>query len=212
MSIDPVRLNHAVLFVNDLSRAEQFYVEVFGMVVAAREPRANAAFLRLPRSGNHHDLGLFGVGPAAAPKRRGGIGLYHLAWQVDTIDELEQARAALADAGAYTGESSHGATKSVYGADPDGNEFEIMWMLPREDWGDYENAAPIDHLDLAAELRRWSGVGTAGRILRRLGRRPRPGEHRPRTAMTTGAVFGPAVVATTGTCTSQDLDPFVGRR
>jgi hypothetical protein len=66
MSINPVRLNHAVLFVADLARAEQFYVEVFGMVVAAREPRANAAFLRLPRSGNHHDLGLFGVGPTAA--------------------------------------------------------------------------------------------------------------------------------------------------
>src|SRR5215217_9257138 len=79
MSINPVRLNHAVLFVADLARAEQFYVEVFGMVVAAREPRANAAFLRLPRSGNHHDLGLFGVGEQAPPKRRGGIGLYHLA-------------------------------------------------------------------------------------------------------------------------------------
>jgi catechol-2,3-dioxygenase len=122
-------------------------------------------FLRLPRSGNHHDLGLFGVGPTAPPKRRGAIGLYHLAWQVDTVDELEQARDALINAGAYTGESSHGATKSVYGADPDGNEFEIMWMLPREDWGDYENAAPIEHLDLSAELRRWSGVGTAGRLL-----------------------------------------------
>jgi len=31
--------------------------------------------------------------------------------------------------------SSHGATKSVYGADPDGNEFEVMWMLPRDEWG-----------------------------------------------------------------------------
>jgi catechol-2,3-dioxygenase len=165
MTVSPVRLNHAVLFVADLPRAERFYTEVFGMVVAAREPRANAAFLRLPRSGNHHDLGLFGVGSAAAPKRRGGIGLYHLAWQVDTIDELEQARATLVNAGAYSGESSHGATKSVYGADPDGNEFEIMWMLPREAWGEYENAAPIDHLDLAAEVRQWSGIGTAGRIL-----------------------------------------------
>ena len=164
MSIGPVRLNHAVLFVEDLARAERFYTEVFGMVVAAREPRANAAFLRLPRSGNHHDLGLFGVGPSAPPKRRGGIGLYHLAWQVDTIDELEQARRTLAEAGAYTGESSHGATKSVYGADPDGNEFEIMWMLPRDQWGEYENSAPIDRLDLAAELSRWSGVGTAGTI------------------------------------------------
>ena len=38
-------------------------------------------------------------------------------------DELEQARMTLAELGAFTGESSHGATKSVYGADPDGNEF-----------------------------------------------------------------------------------------
>ena len=165
MSINPVRLNHAVLFVADLAPAEQFYVEVFGMVVAAREPRANAAFLRLPRSGNHHDLGLFGVGPTAPPKRRGAIGLYHLAWQVDTIDELEQSRDALLATGAYTGESSHGATKSVYGADPDGNEFEIMWMLPRDAWGESENAAPVERLDLAAELERWSGMPTAGRIV-----------------------------------------------
>jgi catechol-2,3-dioxygenase len=164
MPVSPVRLNHAVLFVADLERAERFYTEVFGMVVAAREPRANAAFLRLPRSGNHHDLGLFGVGAGAPPKRRGGIGLYHLAWQVDTIDELEQARVTLVNAGAHSGESSHGATKSVYGTDPDGNEFEIMWMLPREAWGEYENAAPIDHLDLAAEVRQWSTVGTAGQI------------------------------------------------
>ena len=163
MPVSPVRLNHAVLFVADLDRAERFYTKVFGMVVAAREPRANAAFLRLPRSGNHHDLGLFGVG-TAAPKRRGGIGLYHLAWQLDTIDELAEARQTLIEAGAYTGESSHGATKSVYGADPDGNEFEIMWMLPRQDWGAYENAAPIERLDLDAELARWSGVRTAGRI------------------------------------------------
>ncbi len=164
MSFSPVRLNHAVLFVADLERSIRFYTEVFGMVVIAREPRANAAFLRLPRSGNHHDLGLFGAGTAAGPKRRGAIGLYHLAWQLDTIDELAEARRALLEAGAYTGESSHGATKSVYGADPDTNEFEIMWMLPRDAWGDYEHAAPIDNLDLAAEVRRWSGVRTAGTI------------------------------------------------
>ena len=164
MAFSPVRLNHAVLFVAHLDRSVRFYAELFGMEVVAREPRANAAFLRLPRSGNHHDLGLFGVGAAAGPKRRGAIGLYHLAWQLDTIDELADARDALIDAAAYTGESSHGATKSVYGADPDGNEFEIMWMLPREDWGIYESVAPIDHLDLQAEIARWSGVRTAGRI------------------------------------------------
>lgn len=164
MTISPVRLNHAVLFVADLDRSLAFYTDVFGMEVVAREPRANAAFLRLPRSGNHHDLGLFGVGTAGGPKRRGAIGLYHLAWQLDTIDEVAVARDALQEAGAFTGQSSHGATKSVYGADPDGNQFEIMWMLPRDAWGAYENTAPVDHLDLAEELARWSGVRTAGEL------------------------------------------------
>ena len=163
-SFSPVRLNHAVLYVADLARSEDFYRKVFGMEVAAREPRANAAFLRLPRSGNHHDLGLFGIGTGAGPKRR-SVGLYHLAWQVDTIDELVAARDVVSAAGAYTGESSHGATKSIYGVDPDDNEFEIMWMLPRDAWGDYVSSAPVDHLDLASELRRWTGVRTAGTIV-----------------------------------------------
>ncbi len=164
MSLSPVRLNHAVLYVADLRRSVDFYTRTFSMEVVATEPRADAAFLRLPRSGNHHDLGLFGVGTDGGPKRRGGIGLYHLAWQVDTIDELAEARQVLRKQGASVGESSHGATKSLYGADPDGHEFEIMWMLPREDWGRYEHAAPIDHLDLDAEVAQWSGVRTAGRI------------------------------------------------
>jgi catechol-2,3-dioxygenase len=89
------------------------------------------------------------------------VGLYHLAWQVDTIDDLVAAREVLLASGALRGESSHGATKSLYGVDPDGNEFEIMWMLPREQWGSYESSAPVEALDLTAELSRWSGVSTA---------------------------------------------------
>jgi catechol-2,3-dioxygenase len=164
MSFSPVRLNHAVLFVADLERSVDFYQSTFAMEVMAREPRANAAFLRLPRSGNHHDLGLFGVGANASPQRRGTIGLYHLAWQLDTIDELVEARRVLRENGAYTGQSSHGATKSIYAADPDGNEFEVMWMLPRDTCGEFASAAPIDHLDLEADLERWRGVPTAGEL------------------------------------------------
>ena len=160
MTISAVRLNHAVLFVADLERSIAFYEQAFGMTVMAREPRANAAFLRLPLSGNHHDLGLFGVG-AQPPRPRGSLGLYHLAWQVDTIDDLERARTTLAELGALGGESSHGATKSLYAADPDGNEFEVMWMLPRESWGEFENTAPVERLDLTGEVERWGGVGTA---------------------------------------------------
>jgi len=154
------RLNHAVLFVGDLERAVSFYERVLGFEVMIREPRADAAFLRASASENHHDLGLFGVGAAAPPQIRGGIGLYHLAWQVDTIENLASARRTLQDESALTGESSHGATKSLYGADPDGNEFEIMWMLPCDAWGDHEHQAVVEPLDLAAELHRWVGVRT----------------------------------------------------
>jgi catechol-2,3-dioxygenase len=163
MAVSPVRLNHAVLFVADLDRAKRFYTEVFGMDVITREPALNGAFLRLRRSGNHHDLGLFGIDGAIRQPRR-SVGLYHLGWQLDTIDELMEFRQALNDAGAYTGESSHGATKSVYGVDPDGNQFEVMWMLPREEWGMYESSAVVERLDLAAELDAWSGTHTAGEL------------------------------------------------
>ena len=61
-------------------------------------------------------------------------------------------------AGALGGASDHGVSKSLYGSDPDGNEFEIMWRVPLEAWGDYEEHGAIMPLDIDAELRRW---GTA---------------------------------------------------
>ena len=61
MTVNAVRLNHAVLFVTDLERSVAFYQRSFDMEVMAREPRADAAFLRLPRSGNHHDLSLIHI-------------------------------------------------------------------------------------------------------------------------------------------------------
>jgi catechol-2,3-dioxygenase len=164
MAVSPVRLNHAVLFVADVDRAARFYTDAFGMEIVTREPGIDAAFLRLPRSGNHHDLGLFGI-KGAIPQPRRSVGLYHLAWQLDTVDELVEFRRVLLDSGAYTGESSHGATKSVYGVDPDGNQFEIMWMLPRDQWGTYESSAVVERLDLATEFEAWSGTRTAGDLL-----------------------------------------------
>lgn len=147
-------LNHAVLFVSDVERAKTFYTDVLGFTVAADEPRLNAAFLRAPESANHHDLGLFQT-PAGKPAR-GAVGLYHLAWEVPNIEDLAVFRDRLAESRHLTGQSHHGATVSLYGADPDGNEFEIMWMLPREAWREYEDRGVVLPLDLDAEIARWS--------------------------------------------------------
>jgi catechol-2,3-dioxygenase len=146
------RLNHAVLYVSDLNRAVDFYHRVFGMDIIARE--GPMAFLRAQGSDNHHDLGLLSLGPHASPAPEGSTGLYHLAWQLGNIKELAAARVELLKEGALRGESDHGATKSLYGADPDGNEFEVMVLLPRSEWGEYEHQAPVQRLSWDKELNR----------------------------------------------------------
>ncbi len=161
-AIPVTRLNHAVLFVRDLDRSVDFYRRAFGFEEIARE-QGMMAFLRSPHSPNHHDLGLLTVGPNAPRPPRGSTGLYHLAWEVPAIEDLAAARSRLAELGALVGESDHGATKSLYGHDPDGNEFEVMWMVPREDWGQYERQAPVLPLDLQREVNRY------GRTARRSG-------------------------------------------
>jgi catechol-2,3-dioxygenase len=156
--IPVTRLNHAVLYVRDLDRSVAFYREAFGFEEIAREG-GMMAFMRAAGSDNHHDLGLLAVGPAAPRPPRGSTGLYHLAWEVPTIDALAQAATTLAGLDALTGMSDHGATKSLYGADPDGNEFEVMWIVPRDQWGEYDRRAIVRPLDLAAEVQRF-GAGT----------------------------------------------------
>ena len=158
--IPVTRLNHAVLFVRDLDRSVDFYRRAFGFEEIAREG-GQMAFLRAAGSSNHHDLGLLAVGADAPRPPRGATGLYHLAWEVPRIEDLARAAAQLSDLGAVTGASDHGATKSLYGRDPDGNEFELMWMVPREQWGEYDRRAVVQPLDLERELARY-GTG-AGR-------------------------------------------------
>jgi catechol-2,3-dioxygenase len=160
MLMNVTRLNHAVLFVRDVDRAAEFYRSVFGFDEMERPVGMRAAFMRSPSGGNHHDLGLFEVGADAPRPPRGSVGLYHLAWEVPTIEDLASAARELAAVGAMTGASDHGVSKSLYGRDPDGNEFEVMWQVPREAWGDFAEQATIMPLDLEAELARW-GAGAS---------------------------------------------------
>ena len=153
------RLNHAVLFVRNLDTAADFYRRVFDFDEISRLGD-RMAFLRAKGSANHHDLGLMAVGAEAPRPPRGSTGLYHLAWEVPRIEDLARAAQALSEEGALGGASDHGATKSLYGHDPDGNEFEIMWLVPREEWGEYESEAVVQPLNLEAELRRYGGRPT----------------------------------------------------
>lgn len=161
------RLNHAVLYVRDTARSVAFYRDVLGFEVVGEMGGGAAAFLRAAGSQNDHDLGLFAIGGTAGPSAAGRstVGLYHLAWEVDTLRDLEQLAAALADAGALAGASDHSTTKSLYGHDPDGLEFEIAWVVPadRLDEATLAGRAQIRPLDLGREIARY-GADTPGGI------------------------------------------------
>lgn len=148
------RLNHAVLYVSDVSRSVAFYRDALGFEVRTEIP-GQAAFLRAPDSANDHDLGLFQVGPSARAAEQ-KVGLYHLAWEVGTLGDLAEVRGRLAAAGALVGSSDHRVSRSLYAKDPDGIESEVMWRVPAQDW-EHEIAKGdmIAPLRLEEDLAHW---------------------------------------------------------
>ncbi len=159
------RLNHAVLYVRDVERTTEFYGDVLGFRVVTSFP--GAAFLQAADSTNDHDLGVFQIGAAASASDAGrsAVGLYHLAWEVDTLGELQRLAVALRERGALVGASDHGTTKSLYAKDPDGLEFEVVWIIPAAllTADDLAARAVVRPLDLVAEIERF-GVDEPGGV------------------------------------------------
>lgn len=154
-------LNHAVLYVSDARSTQQFYANVLDFTTVIDHPTAAYIFMRAPGSVNHHDIAFFSVGTDKQSSQAGltTVGLYHLAWEVPTLEDLESVRAKLVNAGALVGQSDHGVNKSLYARDPDGLEFEVMWLVPIEHWGAAEDQAIVEPLDLENERRSFEKLG-----------------------------------------------------
>jgi catechol-2,3-dioxygenase len=158
------RLNHAVLYVRNVAESVAFYRDVLGFgYTEGGDAHPKAAFLRAPGSTNDHDLGLFELGAQAGPSGAGQttVGMYHLAWEVDTLGDLEDLAKKLADAGALVGSTNHGTTKSLYAKDPNGLEFEVVWIIPADLLTDEDREAH-GALDLPAELTKYGRDARSG--------------------------------------------------
>jgi len=159
------RLNHAVLYVADVARSVAFYTDVLGFRTKA--DLGKAAFLQAAGSTNDHDLGLFQMGGGAGPSQAGltTVGLYHLAWEVDTLAELQRIAGVLSKAGALVGATDHTTTKALYARDPDGIEFEVCWLVPADLLPTIDTAAAMElrPLDLEREIARF-GPDTRGGV------------------------------------------------
>lgn len=162
------RLNHAVLYVRDVERSIAFYTDLLNFRVDHRlhgdgGKVPEAAFLKAEGSTNDHDLAFMQIAdPAPAQSAGAGLrpGLAHLAWEVDTLAELQRIRGRLLRAGELTHEIDHGTTKSLYASDPDGLQFEVCWLVPADRVDEVTRQA-FTPLDLDAAIAQF-GAGLPG--------------------------------------------------
>ena len=145
MPFDITKIGHVVLNVSDIEQSADFYTKVLGFRVSDVYPESmlpgRMIFLRF--STDHHGVALVG----GKKKEQILSDLHHMAFQVETLDEVFRARDYLTENGVkieFEGRRRGGCQVAVEFRDPDGNFLEIYWGLdqvsrdeasrPSEEW------------------------------------------------------------------------------
>ena len=117
----PKRIGHIVLNVKDVEASTTFYTDVIGFQIAIQ--KKDATFLTCGQI--HHDLALFKAKQTF--KLQGGLGLNHMAIQVEDFDMLTEYYHILEMNNVEVDRTTdHGMTSSIYLKDPDGNGIELF--------------------------------------------------------------------------------------
>jgi catechol 2,3-dioxygenase len=124
------KIGHVVLNSQDLDRSVRFYTEVLGFKVSDVYPTDMVAggmvFMRYDF--DHHGVALVGSMTGPSPN----FELNHIAFEVETLDEVVLARNHLRREGVpidFEGRRRAGVQIAVEFRDPDGHRLEIFWGL-----------------------------------------------------------------------------------
>jgi catechol 2,3-dioxygenase len=145
--IDPlVRIGHVHLRTANIDRVRAFYVDVLGFDVVheARDVPGwgtTGDVLFVSAGGYHHHLGFNTWKSADGPEQPDGVtGLHHVALNFSTRKRLAETVSRVVDAGIPLRQlTDHGTHLAVYLSDPDGNDLELAWDRPFEEWPGYES-------------------------------------------------------------------------
>src|SRR5262245_53269728 len=137
MAHKPVAIDHVNIFVRNAQRSYEWYRDIFGFYTqdifyhqGTEKPRA----VFLSADPDHaHDIALFEVGEQAALQDKGQVGLNHVAWRMETLDDLKEMYGRLQARGVKTRVADHTISLGVYFSDPDGNGLEVYYELPRSE-------------------------------------------------------------------------------
>ena len=132
MAKTPRQLGHLVIKVRDLERSERFYTQFMGLNITGRVP--DRMVFMSAQSESSHELAIASVGDEAPGPQERQVGLAHMAWQMDTMDDLRDVHRRLKEGGQEFHIGDHGMSLGIYFQDPDGNEIETFYELSRDEW------------------------------------------------------------------------------
>ena len=133
MSYTPKSLGHLVMRVRDIDRSVDFYTRVMGLTVMERSP-SGTVFMsaNIEKS---HELAIRAIGMDADGPDHSIIGQAHMAWQMETFEDLQELYDRLIENEVrIVRPGDHGISMGVYFLDPDDNEIEVYYELPKEQW------------------------------------------------------------------------------
>jgi catechol 2,3-dioxygenase len=141
-------LGHINMYVRDPEKSAEFYRRILGLHTYHVAPNNRAVFLSADKS-KSHEVALMSVGADAPLQQKGQVGLNHMAWMVDTLDELKVLYQRLKDDDVKLDHiSDHGLSLGIYFRDPDGNGLEVSYELPCEKWPRQEQVFAPDVTNL----------------------------------------------------------------
>ncbi|MCH7605636.1 MAG: VOC family protein [Chloroflexi bacterium] len=132
MSYKPKFLGHINIFVRNAERSQQWYSDVLGL--HTYDLRPDAAFMAADIE-QSHEIALIQVGDDAPGPEKGRVGLNHMAWMMESLDDLKELYLRIKEKNIPIARvSDHGVSIGVYFHDPDGNGIEVGYELPRSEW------------------------------------------------------------------------------
>ena len=129
----PKKLGHLVLKVSDLNLSERFYTKIIGLRITQRI--SNTMVFMSASDNASHELALMSTDQIRSSPEKNSVGLYHFAWAMDSLEDLQQIYQKIKNNDIEVmGIGDHGISIGVYILDPDGNQVEIFYELPKNKW------------------------------------------------------------------------------
>ena len=133
MSYTPMNLGHLVMRVREMDRSLDFYTRVMGLTIMERSP-SGTVFMSA-NTEKSHELAIRAIGINAGGPDSSLVGQAHMAWQMESFEDLQELYLRLKENDVRIQVvRDHGISLGVYLLDPDDNEIEVYYELPKSEW------------------------------------------------------------------------------